>query len=235
MAKPDALKRLGGGRWETRDGRFTIEPQSGTWVIVDSTQTNDFGLPLVRGPFASLTAARDAIETTREDGPIRSPLADRVEQASHQKPPAARSGSGARTRRKPEPEPEAEPEPEPPAESAPPPEPEPEEPPEPAWLADLTLADRRKAKALATRLEALDIEDPWAIVHAELVDGQPALARLAIERRLASVRRTKAQRAQVDEVLEWLVAGTDDDLGVEWRLVDGRDRSIRDRDLEDQD
>ncbi len=109
MAKPDALKRLGGGRWETRDGRFTIEPQSGTWVIVDSTQTNDFGLPLVRGPFASLTAAREAIETTREDGPMRSPLADRVEQARHQKPPAAaRSKSGARTTRKPEPEPEPE-------------------------------------------------------------------------------------------------------------------------------
>ena len=36
MAKPtdDALKRLGGGRWQTRDERFTIEPQSGTWVVV---------------------------------------------------------------------------------------------------------------------------------------------------------------------------------------------------------
>ena len=48
--KPDALSRLGGGRWETKDGRFQIEPQSGTWVIVDTTQTNEFGLPLVRGP-----------------------------------------------------------------------------------------------------------------------------------------------------------------------------------------
>ncbi|MFI5200311.1 MAG: hypothetical protein ACHQXL_08065 [Candidatus Limnocylindrales bacterium] len=52
-----ALKRLGGGRWQTRDERFTIEPQSGTWVVVDSEQTDDLGLPLVRGPFASLTAA----------------------------------------------------------------------------------------------------------------------------------------------------------------------------------
>ena len=63
MAKTDSLKRLGGGRWETRDGRFQIEPQSGTWVIVDTTQTNEFGLPLVRGPFPSLTAAKEAIET----------------------------------------------------------------------------------------------------------------------------------------------------------------------------
>ena len=74
-------KRLGGGRWETKDGRFQIEPQSGTWVIVDTTQTNEFGLPLVRGPFGSLTAAREAIETARDEGPIESPLAERIEQA----------------------------------------------------------------------------------------------------------------------------------------------------------
>src|SRR6187401_875723 len=78
MAQPDALKRLGGGRWETKDGRFQIEPQSGTWVIVDTTQTNEFGLPLVRGPFPSLTAAKEAIETARGAGPVESPLADRI-------------------------------------------------------------------------------------------------------------------------------------------------------------
>ena len=44
------LKRLGGGRWQTRDERFTIEPQSGTWAVVDAAQTDDFGMPLVRGP-----------------------------------------------------------------------------------------------------------------------------------------------------------------------------------------
>ena len=52
-----SLKRLGGGRWQTRDERFTIEPQSGTWVLVDGEQTDDLGLPLVRGPFRSLTEA----------------------------------------------------------------------------------------------------------------------------------------------------------------------------------
>ena len=52
------LKRLGGGRWQTRDERFTIEPQSGTWVVVDAEQTDDFGMPLVRGPFPSLTSRR---------------------------------------------------------------------------------------------------------------------------------------------------------------------------------
>lgn len=72
------LRRLGGGRWQTRDERFTVEPQSGTWVIVDAEQTDDFGMALVRGPFASLTAAKDAISTARSSAPAESPLADRI-------------------------------------------------------------------------------------------------------------------------------------------------------------
>jgi hypothetical protein len=76
-----SLKRLGGGRWETRDGRFTIEPQSGTWVVVDNTQTDELGLALVRGPFGSLTAAKEAIEGVRGSGPVESPLAERLRQA----------------------------------------------------------------------------------------------------------------------------------------------------------
>ncbi len=233
MAKPAALKRLGAGRWETRDGQFTIEPQSGTWVIVDSTQSNDFGLPLVRGPFGSLSAARDAIETARADGPARSPLADRVEQARSEKTRAAKPKPRARGKPKLEPEPEPEPEPvrpiepEQPVESAP--------PPEPGWLAELSRADRRSAVALAARLEALGIVDHWSIVRAELVDGQPALARLAIGRRLAAVMRADGHGASVDAVVAVLLAGTDDDIGVSWRLVDGAGRPIRDLDFGDQD
>lgn len=78
----EALKRLGGGRWETKDGRFTIEPQSGTWVIVDSTQTDELGLPLVRGPYPSLTAAKEAIEEARSTGPAESPLAGKIERSN---------------------------------------------------------------------------------------------------------------------------------------------------------
>src|SRR6185295_16616366 len=76
--KDEALKRLGGGRWQTRDERFTIEPQSGTWVIVDGEQTDDLGLPLVRGPFRSLTDAKAAVETARGTAAPESPLADRI-------------------------------------------------------------------------------------------------------------------------------------------------------------
>src|SRR3954471_1537134 len=95
MAKDEALKRLGGGRGETRDGRFQIEPESGTWVIVDTTQTNEFGLPLVRGPFPSLGAAKDAIETAREDdGPVESPLAERISQPKPPTQSKARTSKG---------------------------------------------------------------------------------------------------------------------------------------------
>ena len=83
MATPaqEPLRRLGGSRWETRDGRFAIEPQSGTWVIVDSTQTDELGLPLVRGPFSSLTAARVAIEAARTEDTPASPLARQLAEA----------------------------------------------------------------------------------------------------------------------------------------------------------
>ena len=139
-AKPDALRRLGGGRWETKDGRFQIEPQSGTWVIVDTTQTNEFGLPLVRGPYPSLGAAREAIEAARTEGPATSPLAGRIEQArsatpvAPMEPKAARSNARDRAAKAH------------PAKPAPPKEPEP--PPEPAWLRALHAGDRRRAREL---------------------------------------------------------------------------------------
>ena len=66
--KDEGLKRLGGGRWQTRDERFTIEPQSGTWVLVDAEQTDDLGLPLVRGPFSGQRHVFSGPET-RERGP----------------------------------------------------------------------------------------------------------------------------------------------------------------------
>ena len=63
-----SLKRLAGRGWQTRDGRFTIETASGTWSVVDEEQTDDLGLPLVRGPFRSLTEAKAAIEEARTSG-----------------------------------------------------------------------------------------------------------------------------------------------------------------------
>ena len=86
-----SLRRLAGRGWQTRDGRFTIETASGTWSVVDEEQTDDLGLPLVRGPFRSLTEAKEAIEEARSSGPAQSALPKRpvakAEPSEPSKPP----------------------------------------------------------------------------------------------------------------------------------------------------
>lgn len=193
MADPEKLKRLGGGRWESKDGRFTVEPQSGTWVLVDSTQTDELGLPLIRGPYPSLTAAREAIAEARETGPAKSPLADSIERS-----------------RKREKEQPAKPKPT----------------PEPAWLQKLSEPDRRRLRALVKRLEAVGIPDAEAIARSEISDEQPALARLALERRLAEAQKAKDPGEAVRQALDALLEGRDEETGARWRLVDGQGRVI---------
>lgn len=222
MATDESLKRLGGGRWETRDGRFAIEPQSGTWAVVDTTQSNELGLPLVRGPFRSLTEAKAAIEEARHTGPVESPLGDRIEAGRR---PAAKEEAPGWTSKKPqtasrsaaseakEPEP-VEPEPPPP-------------PPEPKWLRDLGPADRRRARDLVERLDELEIAQAQAIARAEIALNEPALARLGIERVLRQILdRTKDPNAAIDAAIEALSGGRDRELDVRWRLVDERGRPI---------
>lgn len=218
--KPDALRRLGGGRWETKDGRFQIEPQSGTWVIVDTTQTNEFGLPLVRGPFPSLGAAKDAIESARTEGPAESPLAGRIEKAKAS-PPAASATKVSKSAAKPAPKPSK------PAKE------EPEPPPEPEWLRNLQAGDRRRAREIIRRLEALEVATAEDVARAEIVDDEPALARLAIERRLGDAAGSgDAGRRAVRAAIKAILEGEDEDLGTSWRLVDGNGRGIKDLDLE---
>jgi hypothetical protein len=193
MADDEKLKRLGGGRWESMDGRFSIEPQSGTWVVVDNEQTDELGLALVRGPFPTLTAAREAVQDSRGAGPVRSPLAERI------------NTTKARDERKPK---------------------KPEPPPEPKWLQALSEADRRRLRALVKRLEAAGVTDAEEVARAQMVEGQPALARLALERRLAGAKTAA-------DAIEVVLAGRDEELGARWRLVDGEGREISRLDLPD--
>ncbi len=218
MPSDESLKRLGGGRWETRDGRFAIEPQSGTWVVVDNEQTDELGLPLVRGPFGSLTAAREAIEAVRTAGPAESPLAGRLEEArTGASGPAKRaepSGKSARRTGKPAPEPEP--------------------PPEPRWLRELAPADRRRARDLVERLEELGIGEASEIARAEITRDEPALARLALERSLREViASAKGPEQAVRAALKALASGRDRSLDVRWRLVDDRGRPLGELDLGD--
>jgi hypothetical protein len=193
MANDEKLRRLGGGRWESKDGRYTIESESGTWVLVDNEQTNELGLPLVRGPFPTLTAAREAMQDTREAGPARSPLAERLT-TSHKR------------------------------EEAKPKKPEP--PPEPKWVRALSETERRRVRTLVKRLEAAGVTDAEDIARAEVAEGQPALARRALEVRLSAA-------SSAAEAVDIVLAGRDEEFGARWRLVDGEGREIRKLELPD--
>jgi hypothetical protein len=198
-----SLKRLGGGRWQTRDERFSIEPQSGTWVVLDAQQTDDLGLPLVRGPFSSLTAAKGAIEGARTSEPAVSPLAAQLEE--HRKRPVA-APAPAKPAGKP----------------APKPPPKPGPPAEPKWILDLTPDDRRRANALIDRLEKAGLAQPEDLARREIADDQAAVAALAVARAI----RILGPNATPDMIARLLANGEAKDLGVSWRLVDGDGRPI---------
>jgi ribosomal protein S18 acetylase RimI-like enzyme len=67
----EKLKREKAGTYRTADGRFTVEQSSSGWILVDGEQANELGLPLARGPFATLDEARAAIADARS-GPTPS-------------------------------------------------------------------------------------------------------------------------------------------------------------------
>ena len=234
------LKRLGGGRWQTRDERFTIEPQSGTWVIVDGEQTDDLGMALVRGPFPSLTTAKAAIATARSSAPPASPLAERIERRRREPstgPPEREPTQGSTKRG-------------PPRQATTGPSEakgggaakqvrsgvaparaatrgrsaatETDQPPEPGWLTDLDPTARGRARRLIARLRAEGMPDAAGLVRRDVVGNVPALAAAAIGRRLAGLD----EDATPGEIAALLADGRDEQLGVRWRLVDGEGRPI---------
>jgi hypothetical protein len=227
-----SLKRLGGGRWQTRDERFSIEPQSGTWVLVDAEQTDDLGLPLVRGPFRSLTEAKAAVEAARGAVAPESPLADRVKDAATRPSPApvaakARADapmdtSSAKTKHTARAERPTTP---------PKPTAKPEPPPEPRWIVDLTPRDRGRARRLIETLAEAGVRDAENVVRQDLTGGVPTVARVAIADRLAALLPPAADEARATEkTLVMLLATVDhgvaEELGVRWKLVDDEDRPI---------
>jgi hypothetical protein len=249
MARPKAvpadvddapLRRLGGGRWQTRDARFTVEPQSGTWVIVDAEQTDDLGLPLVRGPFRSLTAAKAAIGAARTTPALSSPLAGRLGRDRSGPTVAEDIGAAsAPSRRSPGPDGRRDSKPgerprlisgaatpavrETVAPSAPARGPGPLGPPEePSWIADLGAMDRGRARRLIARLRDDGLSDAEGIVRRDLLGGVPAIAAHAITARLAGL----AAPTTTDDVVALLAEGRDETLGVRWRIVDGDGRPI---------
>jgi hypothetical protein len=64
--EPDALVRQAAGRYRTGDDRFEVRQADVGWFLVDTTQTNDFGQELIRGPFDTLAAVRASIPDARQ-------------------------------------------------------------------------------------------------------------------------------------------------------------------------
>jgi hypothetical protein len=221
MAKPneqdESLKRLGGGRWQTRDERFTIEPQSGTWVVVDAEQTDELGLALVRGPFESLGAAKAAIAGARDAQPATSPLSERAAKLRARPGKVSTTASAAKkdgatsAEKRDEPAPAAKA-----ATSAK------SEPAEPRWIQSLDPRERRRAKRLIDQLTDAGAPDPEGIARRDIVGEVPAAAAFAIARALGKL----GSDAAPTKVAALLAAGRDEDLDVRWRLVDGDDRPI---------
>ncbi len=75
---PATFKRQGAGLYASADERFAIEQASGGWMLTDAEQVNELGMPLVRGPFATLAAARAAAEVARGGPAPTSDLAARM-------------------------------------------------------------------------------------------------------------------------------------------------------------
>jgi GNAT superfamily N-acetyltransferase len=91
VAEDEKLKRERAGTYVTADGRFTVEQSTSGWLVLDSEQTNELGLPLARGPFGTLEEARAAIGDART-GPR--PISDLDEhRRSKQAAPTARAGA----------------------------------------------------------------------------------------------------------------------------------------------
>lgn len=190
MPETEPLRRLGGGRWETRDARFGVEPGDGTWNLVDRSQTNELGLPLTSGPFRTLGDVREAIVRAREAGPAESPLAEQIERQRNEPPPA--------------------------------------EPREPRWLRALDSSEKRRARELIDRLEALGIADAEDVARREIAGGEAALAQLALERQLRqAIEGAEDPATAARRTIDAILGGRDEELGASWRLTDVAGRPIR--------
>lgn len=211
----ESLKRLGGGNWQTRDGRFTIESASGTWSLVDAEQTDELGLPLVRGPFRSLTDAKEAIEAARTSRPPASELKDRsAELRTHEKPDDEGTAAIAGRTKTAKPAKGSAPR---------------DEPGEPRWMAELEASDRRRAHRLIARLEERGVRDPEGAVRRDLAGEVPEVPRIALADRIVDALddTDPATTKLAAKLVDILAEGRDEHLDVRWRLVDEEGRAIR--------
>jgi hypothetical protein len=205
---PDKLARESAGSYRTGDERFLVrQDHGGKWYVTDTEQTNELGLELVLGPFATIAEAKAALSVQREHPAGASPGAkvrsltpgDRMRSKSTDSPgrePKATSKRGVTPKPEPEPEPETEPEPEPR------PEPEPEPEPEPP------ATDYRPAKRRPTGDDRDAVVDTVRTINDAWTSGRPELMRDALDPDVVFVQpgfaaRTEGRDAAIESYREF--------------------------------
>jgi hypothetical protein len=194
---PYRLVRETAGRYRSVDERFVVEQESpGAWYVADSLHTDDLGLPLLRGPFATLDAARQGAAGARDSKAPTSP--------KRTKPARKADGKAdGKTER------EAE------APKAPPPEPT-------SWLDALPPDEQRAARRLVGTIERAGVEGAEDLARRELESSAPVVALELLARALAN-RADDGRLTPEDAVDVLLREGFDKDRGRPargWRLVE---------------
>jgi hypothetical protein len=65
VGDPNKLARKQAGTYQTTDERFEVRQAALGWFLIDSTATDELGQELVRGPFPTLNAVREALPDAR--------------------------------------------------------------------------------------------------------------------------------------------------------------------------
>jgi ribosomal protein S18 acetylase RimI-like enzyme len=188
MPEEPPLKRESAGRYRTRDGRFAVEQNSGRWLVLDSDQTDELGMPLLRGPFPSLDDAREAIRAARTGPAPTSPLRKRAKASSARRAKAEPSSPAPGRSSSPEPE----------AEPAPPPQ------PPPLVIRRLEPGDGRILRWLSEEADAFEAS-PTSRLSAT-APRQPALDTTAARHFLAQPDVHLLVALEADEPLGFLLA-----------------------------
>jgi hypothetical protein len=91
VADPNKLARKKAGTYETADERFEVRQQALGWFLIDSSATDELGQELVRGPFPTLSAVREAMPDARRTTlkPLPRPKAAAAKSKAKPKPARA--------------------------------------------------------------------------------------------------------------------------------------------------
>ena len=208
-ADPDRLVRQKAGSYRTEDDRFEVQESANGWFIVDSEQANEFGQPLLHGPFATLNDVRAALPEARKTAPTPRPSGGAKKAAQGTKRKAAGKAE-AKTEAKTKPKAEAPP------------------PPPPSWIDRLSPAEARDVRALIRAAEREELPDAEQLVRRDREGLAPIIAEQLIERRIDALiddlpagSRDDARKlvAQVLEALSADAGGSRAPLPT-WRLVE---------------